>query len=433
MKSSFQTIVVVVFVVAFVVAVMIFSGVFGTKSQSSSTEPQGEVVIWGVLPTDSMYEFVEDFNIKNLGYSLSYQEHSPENLNQDLIVALANGNPPSLVIFSSESFTPFRDKLYTIPYQTYSQRTFFDTNIEGAKVFLNKDGLLATPLLVDPIVVYYNKDLLYGAKIVNPPTSWSELQLVTPVLTKKDSRNNILQSSVALGTSQNINSLREILSSMFLQTGDPIISDDYQTDSKTVTFGISDDSAAKLADALNFFTSFSNPVNTNYSWNNSFSNNLDMFLSGKLAFYIGKSSEIFEIREQNPNLNFDVMELFKTNGAVRSYTYGSFVGVGILKAAPNFVAGYAALSYITSKESIDALSKTVSLAPARRDLILVQQKDPYVDVFFKSALSSFAWPDPNVGTTEALFRAMIRDVTGGKLDSESAIYEISRYLQSNTR
>jgi ABC-type glycerol-3-phosphate transport system substrate-binding protein len=151
-----------------------------------------------------------------------------------------------------------------------------------------------------------------------------------------------------------------------------------------------------------------------------------------LAFYVGYASELFEIRSQNPNLNFDVMELFKANGATRNYTYGSFIGVGMMRAAPNPVAGYQALGYISSKQSIDVLSKLVSLPPVRRDLLVMNQKDPYVSVFFKSAVSAFSWLDMNTLGTDALFRGMIRDVTSGKLDSESAIYELSKNLKSNS-
>jgi ABC-type glycerol-3-phosphate transport system substrate-binding protein len=423
----------IVFVVAFVIAVMIFSGVFGGGKGSTSTGPSGNVLIWGVLPDETMQQFTTDFNVKNVGYTISYQEHKPENFNQDLIVALANNTPPSLVIFSSEIFSAFRDKLYTIPYEAYPQRTFFDTNVEGAKVFLTKDGVIAAPLVLDPIVVYYNKDLLYGANIITPPTTWGDMQKTVRLLTKKDARNNILQSTINLGTSQNINNLREIISAMFLQTGNPIISYDIATDTKKVTIAGDDDSIALVGDALDFFTSFSNPTNINYSWNSSFSSSLDMFLSGKLAFYVGKASELFDIRAKNPNLNFDVMELFKTNGATRSYTYGSFAGIGMLKVAPNPVAAYAALNYISSKESVDILSKSLSLPPSRRDLLLFQQKDPYIDVFFKSALSAFSWPDSNPLGTEEFFRGMIRDVTSGKSDSAAAVYELSKNLQSYTR
>lgn len=423
----------VVFVGAFVIAILIFAGIFGGSNSKSSDGPSGEVVVWGILPEETMQKFATDFNVQNLGYTINYSEHKAETFNQELIVALADGVPPSLVVFSSEIFSSFKDKLFITPYESYSQRTFFDTNVEGAKIFLSKDGVIASPLVVDPMVVYYNKDILYGANIVNPPTTWGELQSSVRLLTKKDAKNTITQSTIGLGTTQNINNLREILSAMFLQTGNPIVSYDINTDTKTVTIEGDDESIGRIAEALDFYTSFSNPTNANYSWNSSFPNALNMFLSGKLAFYIGKSSELFQIREQNPNLNFDAMELFKTNGSDRSYTYGSFVGVGMLKSAPNPIAAYTALKYISSKESIDAISKSLSLPPVRRDLILIQQKDPYVDIFFRSALSAFSWPDDNYLATEAFFRGMIRDVTSGKTNSTGAIYELSKNLQSNTR
>jgi ABC-type glycerol-3-phosphate transport system substrate-binding protein len=41
------------------------------------------------------------------------------------------------------------------------------------------------PLFVDPIVLYYNKDILSNEGIVNPPRTWDELFLLNSVLTKE--------------------------------------------------------------------------------------------------------------------------------------------------------------------------------------------------------------------------------------------------------
>ena len=132
MKSSFQTILVIVFAVVFAGAVLVFSGLisFGTK-KAATTVPQGNVVVWGIIPQDLMRSYLDNFNIRGNGYTISYTEHNPDALPQELIVALANGTPPDLVIFSSEIFSQFKDKLYPIPFTAYSERSYRDTNIDG--------------------------------------------------------------------------------------------------------------------------------------------------------------------------------------------------------------------------------------------------------------------------------------------------------------
>lgn len=432
MKSSFQTITIIVFIGAFIVAIIAFSGLLGGgSSTSTSTEPQGQVVVWGVLPTEQMQLYVNDFNSNNNGYTLQYEQHSSAGFYQDLIVALANNASPDVVLYSSEIFSQFKDKLYVIPYQAYTERAFRDTHVDGAQIFLTKEGVIGLPLTIDPLVVYYNKDILAAQNFVVPPRTWDTVAQASKILTKRTTQNTISQSILALGETDNIAHYRDILSAMFLQTGNTIVATDPVTGVVGSTLGNGgsiENASLPTADALSFYTSFSNPTTTQYSWNRSLPDSLQYFLSGKSAFYIGLSSELFSIQSQNPNLNFDVMELFQPQNAPRAITYGSFVAAGVMKSAPNFTAAYAAVAAMATPDQIDSLSKRFSLAPARRDLLLVTQQNPYVSVFFKSALSAFSWPDQNTATTNKVFRGMIEDVKSGKSDAQTAIYEATRDL-----
>ncbi|HVY35676.1 MAG TPA: extracellular solute-binding protein [Candidatus Paceibacterota bacterium] len=436
MRSSFQTTLVIVFSIVFVIAVAVFSGIFSKKQTSTSSAPSGLVTVWGILPSDQMQQYVDDFNGQGVGYTISYTEHPAAQFANDLTNALADGKSPDIVIFSSELFSQFRDKLYTIPFTAYSERNFRDTNVDGGQVFLTKDGILGLPLLVDPIVVYYNKDLLASANFVVPPSRWSDLTKTVPIFTKRDSRGNITQSTIALGEGDNINHWRDILSTLFLQSGNQIIT--YDTTTGIYHAALADGASSATdtlptVSALLFYTNFSNPTSGVYTWNRTLPSSLDMFLSGRLAFYIGRASELFTIQSKNPNLNFDVAPIFQPDNAVRATTFGSFVAAGIMKNAPNFNAAYAFSTVLSSSGSIDSLSKALSLPPPRRDLLQVQQNNPYISVFFKAALSAFAWPDPNPTTTEQIFRAMISDVVSGRADPNTAIYEATKDLQTSIK
>lgn len=433
MKSSFQTILLVMFAVAFAAAVLVFSGLisFGSKNKDDTT-PQGNVVVWGIFPQNLIQPYLDNFNIANNAYSISYQERNPETFSQDLIVALANDRSPDMVLFSSEYLATLKDKLYTIPYTTYSERLYRDTNIDGAQIFLTPDGISAFPLVVDPLVVYYNKDILSQANFVLPPKTWANLQQISSRFIKLDSANRITQTSIALGTAGNINNISDIISTLFMQTGSSISVFNPQTGlySSNLDRNIANAQTLPTASALDFYTSFSNTTNSNYSWNSGLPNSLDMFLSGRSAFYIGSASELFSIQSQNPNLNFDVMQMFQTGGSVRPVTYGSFIGVGIMKKAPNLTAAYAAANFMATAPSIDNFSKSFSLPPVRRDLILVQQQNPYVAVFFNAALTAFGWSTPDPTSTDKIFRDMINNVTSGRTDSTTAIYDVARDLES---
>jgi ABC-type glycerol-3-phosphate transport system substrate-binding protein len=435
MKSSFQTILIIVFVIGFVIAIAVFSGLFSSStSKTASTTPTGQVTVWGILPAETMQGYVDNFNSQNYGYTLVYEYHDPLKFYQDLIVSLANGSSPDLVIVSSEQISLLQNKVSVIPFSAYPERQFRDTNIDGAEIFLSTTGVTELPLLVDPLVVYYNKDLLAAKNFVTPPKTWDDLQAATPLLTKKDSRNGITQSAIALGEADNVQYYRDIVSALFLQTGNSIVAYDAPTNSDKVTLLDTTDntigSDLPAVQALKFYTSFSNPTSNNYTWNRSLPDNLQNFLAGKVAFYIGRASDLFSIQAQNPNLNFDVMPLFQSSTALRPATYGSFIGVGIMKNAPNAVAANAAASQMATSTGIDYLSKLFSLPPVRRDLLQVSQTNPYISVFFQAALSAFSWPDPNQSSTNSIFRDMINNINSNTTDVQTAVYDAAQNLQT---
>jgi ABC-type glycerol-3-phosphate transport system substrate-binding protein len=436
MKSSFQTILIGIFIASFIGAILIFAGVIKIGNSSSSNTAISNVRIWGVYSQDIIQPYVEQLNIQNRTISTSYIQKNPDTLRTELIEALANGTAPDIVVAGSGELFSFSDKLYTIPFATYNERLFRDSFVDGASIFLTKEGVLASPLLVDPLVVYYNKDLLAGQRYVTPPNTWSDLVRSLPLFLKKDSRGVITQTSIALGESSNIPHFKDILSALFLQTGNPIVSIDNQTGLYEQRLNVSyneDITELPTVTALNFYTSFANQANSLFSWSRTLPSSLDMFLSGKSAFYIGKASELFIIQSRNPNLNFDVTTMFQNDDATRPITYGDFSGVGIIKSSPNFTASYNIVGALTSREFTQYLSNSLSVPSARRDLLLEAQQNPYVQVFFQSVLSAFGWPDTNKNATEAVFRDMIRNVNSGATTPTEAIYEASRDLQSIVR
>lgn len=435
MKSSFQVILIGVSVAAFIGAILVFAGIINIGSSKSSTAVTGYVSVWGVYPNEVMQTYIDSINIENKDLTVSYEYKAPESMAQALTSALADGQQPDIVITNSEQFFTIKNRVYVIPFATFPERTYRDTYVDGASVFLSKEGVLAMPLLVDPLVVFYNKDLLAGQNYVVPPTTWTGLVQSLPKFIKKDARGVITQTAIALGEPANVTLFKEILSALFLQTGNSIVGTNSSSGGYESKLLSTDEAGveAPTVQALTFFTNFSNPTSELYSWTRTLPNSLDMFLSGRSAFYIGKASELFAIQTKNPNLNFDVTAMFQPDDAIRSVTYGSFSSLAIMKASKNFSAAYIVAGQLTSPAFIEYLSKASSLPPVRRDLLLTQQTNPYVQVFFKAALSAFAWVDPSPVATRNIFRDMIQGVSSGRVNAAQAIYEASRDLQSAVR
>jgi ABC-type glycerol-3-phosphate transport system substrate-binding protein len=120
------------------------------------------------------------------------------------------------------------------------------------------------PLSMDTLVLYYNKDMLNRAKIALPPETWQQFVEQVPKLTLVDVDNNIIQSGAAIGTSNNVPRVMDIISLLMMQNGATMIL------GNQAEFGEADPEQKDYfpgAKALEFYTSFANPDVEWYSWN----------------------------------------------------------------------------------------------------------------------------------------------------------------------
>jgi ABC-type glycerol-3-phosphate transport system substrate-binding protein len=430
--TGFKNILLGSFIVVFVFAILVFSGVINFGS-SSTQQVAVTVTLWGPFPNDAIQTFLIDYNAANPNTQIAYTQVPEDGLHQRLVEAIANGQGPDMVVFSSENFLQDVSKLYVTPYQAYAQRTFQDTYIEGASLFLNDVGVVLYPLLTDPMVVYYNKDLLAGAKYIYPPRTWSALNQSVPLFLKKD-KLGITQSAIALGESLNMPHFKKILTTLFLQSGIPLISFDDGAKRYVVALDTEqkggDKNPTPQEQAFMYYQAFSNPTNPLYSWSKKLDIAQDAFIAGKTTFYLAPSSELFSIQQKNPNLNFDVSGMFQPDNAIRPLTYGKVYGIGILKNSPHIANAFGAITSLTSKDTVDILSKQISLPPARRDLLQSPPQNPYAAVFFDQALHTFAWPDPDTIATDNAFRDMIRKSASGEWEINQSLYETQKQIQA---
>lgn len=86
---------------------------------------------------------------------------------------------------------------------------------------------------------------------------------------KKDARGVITQSAITLGEWSNIPHYKDILSALFLQTGNAIVGVDTQTglyEQRLLGGVAADTDELPTASALNFYTSFANQASPMFSW-----------------------------------------------------------------------------------------------------------------------------------------------------------------------
>jgi ABC-type glycerol-3-phosphate transport system substrate-binding protein len=417
--STFQLVFLAVFVLIAIVGIAVFAGFGG-----SAKAPIPKATIWGTVPSYYINEVVRNINIRSTVIEVSYVEKDPETFEDEFVNALAEGNGPDAVLLTDDMLYSQKNKLQPIPFTMYPERDYLNTFIDGANLFVSKDGLLGIPLSVDPIVMYWNKNILAASGISRAPLNWQEMAQIGPTLIKKTDTSNIVQALVPFGEFTNVNNAKEILATLFFQTGNTITEQNkltgevYSVIDKDLDK--TDESTAGIASVIDFYTSFANPSKSLYTWNRSLPNSLDAFIGGNLAFYFGYASEISRIQDKNPNLNFDVAQVPQEIGGTPQ-VYGKMTAFAIVKRSKNATGALGVISKLTERASVELWRDVANLPPIRRDLLAEPAKDAYMTVFYRSAIQSRSWYDPNPRESNMVFRDMIESVTSGREKVSNAV------------
>lgn len=420
--STFKIVLVGIFAFFAVIGVFVFASYGGADK---ATVP--EVTIWGTLPAESVSDYVRIINNQSTVIGATYVEIAPSNFKERFVNALAEGKGPDLVLLPDDLLYQERAKLIPIGYQTYPERDFRDTFIDAAELFLSNDGVLGVPFAVDPLVMYWNKDIFSTAGVSRPPQYWSELTDLAPRIIDRNQTSSVLRAMVPFGEFRNVTNAKAIISTLLFQAGTSIVQEGEGGEFYS-TVDISPASASVTSPtnaAVSFYATFSNPVSPLYTWNRSLPQSDEMFLAGDLAMYFGFSSELSELRRRNPNLNFDVATIPQAENAVKA-TYGRVYALSIVKGTKNVSSSLAAISILTAPSALPNWTTSTLLPPVRRDLLLTRPKDPYLDVFYGAAIQSKTWMDPDPETSDEIFRDMIEAVTTGRTGSGADVVTLAK-------
>ncbi len=427
--SNFQTILIAIFLSFAVFAVLIFSGAIKIGQKSDAV--QGKVVIWGTFPKSVFSQVLENVNFNNDNLSLTYEQIDKSVYQQKLVEAFANGEAPDLYIVTPDMLLKNDNFIYKIPYTSYPLKTFTDAYIEGANIYLDGKNVLGFPLVVDPMVLYYNKDILINYGIVYPPKTWDELYNINNSLTKRDNAGTISQSMIALGQYENVNNAEDILATLLIQNGNPIVERGSEPlYLSTLGSDLSKSSISSLESVARFYIQFSNPSNSAYSWNRSLPNSLDMFTSGKLAFYLGKASELFKIQSINPNLSFDVTQIPQIKDSPTKRTFGDIYAIVLNKKSGNLSSASSVASMLSKGDNASNLSKALSLPPASKVLLSAKpESNAYLSTFFDSALATQSWLDPDKNKSDLIFKEFIENMLSNSLSIGELLNKAQNQLQ----
>lgn len=417
-NSKFQIILIAAFIVFALVGVILFSA-----NTATNTGPSQGIVVWGSMDESVFSRAVAESGL-SLQYAVDYQFISAQNLERQLTEALAEDRGPDLILYPHEYSLQLRDRIVLIPFSSFPERSFTDTFIDGSSLFLTQNGAVALPVAVDPLVMYWNKTLYTNGGFVRPPLFWDEVPRYIEEINVV-SGVDIRTTAFALGTYGNISHAKDILSTFFLQAGVPIVEP-----SSTTYIPSLQRLQTKSESAVRFYTEFSNPSKSVYSWNSAMPNAQKAFLAGTLATYFGFASEAPFLRDANPNLSFDVAVIPQVREADKT-GYATFWGISVVDKTTNVDAAFAFLGAITSRDASAAFSEAGSFASARRDLLIEPvSQNIFMPIFNQSAVIARGWNDPNPQETEEIFRQIIQSVSAGGVRISEAILSANELLES---
>jgi multiple sugar transport system substrate-binding protein len=413
--SKFQIITFAILILCIIAGVVAFATFKGTSS--STTIPA--VTIWGTFPASTFNQYVGTVNnTLEQPITVTYVEKKSSTFSQEFIAALARGQGPDGILVTADMILPHIDKLTLVPYSALSQREFIDTFISGSKIYLYEQGILAMPIAVDPLVMYWNRDMFNAAGVATYPRFWDEFQGLNKKLTVKDANGNIRKSAIAMGDFSNMNNPREVFGSLLLQIGNPVIS---WNKNGEVASTIKISASASPSPALQFFGQFVDPSNDNYSWNRGLPDDKSAFLSGMLGTYFGFASELRDLKNKNPNLNFDVAALPQLRAGGQKATYGRIYGLSVVKSSANANAVFQIASILTRQTSISTLSGMMYLPPVRLDLISAGSTDPYISIFDQTILVAQTWMDADPTKSRDIMANMVQSYVSGQKSISQAI------------
>lgn len=424
--KNFQVIVIVIFIALAVFGVLVFSGAIplGNKNASGAL---GTVFLWGTTKSSTMGPLLEEFNRANPTLIVKYVQKGEDNFDLELLEALAEGRGPDMFLLTDDLAFHYINKIFVIPHSSYPLASFKNNFAGAGEVFLTSRGILAFPLAIDPLVMYYNRSILDANGVVAPPAYWDDLVNLVSTLTKKDDSNRIIKSAVALGHFSNVHNAKDILSTLFMQTGNKIVVEkngDFNSSLDTFSYN----SQYNIRSMLKFYTDFADPNQNVYSWNKSFSNSNDTFSKEDLAFYFGFASELPSLVNRNPNQNFTVAPIPQIKNSNFKLTGARVTGIAILSSSTNFNTAFTAASLMTSEDFASKFAIAEGVAPARRNLLRNKPADAFSPVFYDSALFAKSWLDPSKKDTDDIFRRMIDGVLSNNMTVERAIPDASAKL-----
>ncbi|MFH0804942.1 MAG: hypothetical protein V1916_01970 [Patescibacteria group bacterium] len=413
------------------------------------------VTIWGVFDDSSDFtKIINDYQALHPYVTVNYVKMRLEEYEDALVKGWATDSGPDIFAipnswvtqYSSTYITPApattKVAYYTtkkvlfktetqITYQneaTPSAKFIYDNYVNAAYQDVVLSGAVyALPLGIDTLALYYNRELLSQAHLVQPPTTWGEYATVVSKITRVDEQGSIIRAGGALGTFDNIPRAIDIITLLMLQNGTTMAS------GKKVTFSqplASDPTYFPAVRALQFYADFANPDKAAYTWNDKMPNAIDAFAAGQLVFFLGYQYQQDDIRAKSRGIDFAVAGVPQVDPNTE-VNYANYWVYTVAKKARNVPVAWNFLKFAADGANVQSYLAATKQASVLRSILSTQLEDPDLGVFARQALTAQTWYRGRAPqAADEYFTAMIKSVTGSKADITTALTVAANQIQA---
>jgi multiple sugar transport system substrate-binding protein len=377
--------------------------------------------------TEDWSSIISAYTATRKNVRIEYTQKPVATYQEDLVDAMAAGDGPDIYSIHQDWLPRYQDKIQTATIsKLYPQTNLRDVFADTVTTDLTDgDTLYALPSSIDTLAMYYNRQNLASAGIARPPSTWPELVAMIPKLTRVSGSATIAQSTIALGTSNNVNRGVDILQLLMLQQGVKFYDDSFGR----ATLGDSDAASTSAASqALKFYTQFSNPASTAYTWNGKQIDSVDTFAQGKVTFLLGYSYLRPTLAAKQAFLDYGTAPVPQLSDTASKVNFANYWAETVWKGSKNPGLAWDFIKFATSYEQNKAYVAATGLPSSRKDVLTEQQKDANLAVFATNVFSARSVVKPEASQFEKIFTDLIDSVAINNTPTTDAIAQAKNKL-----
>ena len=434
-RNTIKIISIVVAIVIAIFAILVFSNkIPGLESKSSQIDNVRLNVV-GTIPVDYINKAIDNYNIKyKQTFAVNYNYVPEDTLIDSLVKYAARGYAPDIVLAKSNTILSNKELFKNISYSdpgAMSEILYKNTFIDGADIFSTGQGYNFYPMLVDPLITYYNKRLLRASGLTRPITSWGDLYLYKTRLTKYDEYRKPIQSAFAIGANNVVNNKQLFLLSL-MQAAGKIVTNNYYIDNQGALannygFNLGDrpDSsggASILYRILSMHEAFIDPEKDTYTWDFNGKNDYEQFLDNQLVFYFGKASDYNNIVQIRPDIDLGIYPIPQLSQDYNNHVYtGDIYGLAISKNTSNYAKSLSVAGVLSGPDISGFIASVMGVSSATEDVLAGSGNQERVAIIGTSALNSQFLFDIDTKASQSLIISLYKNIYSGRWSIDQAV------------